>query len=259
MNSNKNIIKGCLRRNALIGMIALLWPVCALAQNRGTTDVVYLKNGSIIHGSLFPAKDSNHVALRTKDNDVWVFSRSEVMKTDREKTVFPLSKHGWYNTTTAGMFFGDDKGYQLQTIVGYRFYSRYYAGLGVALDDYTYRAVPVFADLRADMLLSKTTPFAYADIGIANPWLKSQTRIYGMKPDKKKSGLYFEAGIGQRLRTGKNNHSLQFSVGYTLEKLSFIFPQKGPGVTPDTGNEVMRMDTYRYTFNRLVIRVGFTL
>ena len=117
MNSRKNMTTGYFRRNAMIVMIVMLWPVCALAQVRGITDVVYLKNGSILHGSLFSAIDSNHIALRTENNDVWVFSRSEVMKTDREKTVFPVTKHGWYNTTNLGIFFGDDKGYQLETVV----------------------------------------------------------------------------------------------------------------------------------------------
>lgn len=258
MNSSKNTAIGCKWRNTLIGMIVLLWPVCALAQVRGTTDVVYLKNGSIVHGSLFPAKDSNHIALRTGNNDVWVFPRSEIMKTGREKTVLPITKQGWYNTTNVGLFFGDDKGYQLQTIVGYRFFSRYYAGLGVALDDYKFRAVPVFANLQVDILLKKVTPFVYADIGIANPWPLSNLLIYGRKPDKKNAGIYFSAGIGQRFHTGKNNHSFQLSLGYSLEKFRFIFPQKGMGA-PGNDTEVMRTDIYRYTFNRLVIQAGFTL
>lgn len=240
-------------------MILLLWPVCTPAQVRGTTDVVYLVNGSIIHGSLFPAKDSNHIALRTENNDVWVFSRSEVMKTDREKTVFPVGKHGWYNTTNLGMFFGDDKGYQLETIVGYRFYSRYYAGLGVALDDYSYRVIPVYVNLQADLRKRKTTPFAFANLGIANPWPRSTLLIYGRKPERKKAGLYFDAGLGQRLYIGKNDHSIQFSLGYSLANFRFIFHQNSQGANPDNGSELVRTDTYRYTFNRLVIKAGFTL
>src|SRR5690606_38347643 len=149
-------------------MILLLCPVCAFAQQK-PPDVVYLKNGSIIYGSLSPAKDSNYIALQTGNNDVWVIPRSEVVKSGRAKTVFLVQKNGWYNTTSAGLFFGDDKGYQIESVVGYHFLYRYYAGAGVALDDYSFRAVPVFTSLSADLLKRKTTPFVYVNTGIVHP------------------------------------------------------------------------------------------
>lgn len=255
MISRKSITVG-LRHKGVIGMILLLWPVCAFAQHK-QTDVVYLKNGSIIYGSLSPAKDSNHIALETEDNGVWVFPRSAVIKSGRGKTVFPQKKKGFYNTTSAGLFFGDNKGYEIESIIGYHFGYRYYAGGGAAIDDYTFRAIPVFASFCADLFLKKTTPFLYANTGFANPWPRSGTTIGNAKVDRKRAGLYLDAGVGQKLRVDFN-HSLQLSLGYSLEKIKLLTKQIN-GYDPFTQRDLYKTDTYEYSFNRLVLKAGFTL
>lgn len=244
------------RHKGVIAMILLLWPVCAFAQQK-PADVVYLKNGSMIYGSLSPAKDSNHLMLRTGDHDLWVFPRSEVLASGRAKTVFPVKKSGWYNSTSVGLFFGDDKGYQLETVIGYHFLYRYYAGVGAAIDDYAYRAVPVFASFKADLLLRKTTPFVYVNTGMAHAWPRSTTLVYGQKADKNEAGWYLDAGIGQKLWID-GSHSIHLSIGYSLERFDFVFKQKDWG-NPQPTIESFRTDVYRYRFNRLVLKLGFTL
>lgn len=255
MNPKKNTATGW-RHKGVIAMILFLWPVCAPAQEE-QTDVVYLKNGSIIYGSLVPARDSDHLALRAADSGVWIFARPEVMASGRAKTVFPAEKDGWYNSTSLGLFFGDDKGYQLETVAGYHFLYRYYVGAGAAIDDYTFRAVPVFASFKADLRLKKTTPFVYLNAGATYAWPRAGTAIYGQKAERKKAGPYLDAGIGQKLWIDPG-HSIHLSLGYSREKFDFIFKQRDFG-NPEPEIERVRTDTYRYTFNRLVLKVGFTL
>lgn len=253
-------------RNKVIAMILLLLPMCALAQKKGTEDVVHLKSHfglTEVHGTLIPEKDSNEIAIRSWDKNVWVFSRSDIDSISREKLIFLSEPNGWYNTTSAALYFGEDKGYQIQSVVGYRFHYRYYAGLGAAIDNYTIRTLPVFADFRTDFSLHKNTPFAYVDIGLANPWpKKDQYAGYyylGKSPDKKVPGCYLNIGIGQRLRSRQSHHSWEFSVGYSLETLKLVYFQKSVSPDPGAENIPTQTDTYQYTFNRLVLRVGVTL
>lgn len=249
----------------LIFLLLFVCPVYAFAQNTKKVTVIYLKKdtGLIeIHGQLIPAKDSGMISIRTAEGNVWVFPRSEIGEVRQEKTIFPLTAQGWYNTTTFGGYFGDENGYQIQSIAGYRFHYLFYTGIGVALDHYSIRSLPVFIDLRADLLKNKSTPFAYADIGITNPWPKRSQYEYAKEPDKKIPGWYLNVGIGQRIRSRKSNHSWQLSIGYSLEtmKLRYLRPVAGTGF-PQPGEEQpgYLTEDFKYNFNRFVIKAGFTL
>lgn len=254
--------KWCIR---LIFMVVFLWPVCVLAQSKKVTSVVFLKNElglTELHGSLIPLKDSNKIAIRTRDRNVWVISKANIKEISPEKRVYPLKKNSWYNTTTLGVYFGDEDGYQIQSTVGYRFHYRYYAGIGVALDQYTIRSLPVFIDLRADLFRKKTTPFAYADVGLTNPWPKKSQFELQKEPDKKIPGWYLNTGIGWRFRSRISDQSWEISIGYSLEtmKIRYLQPISNAGFPePDGQLPNVRVQTFKYTFNRFVIKAGFTL
>ncbi|MGH2645056.1 MAG: hypothetical protein ACRDE2_13970 [Chitinophagaceae bacterium] len=247
-------------------MILLLLPMCALAQKKGAEDVVYLKNHfgvTEVHGTLIPEKDSNEIAVRTWDKNVWVFSRSDIDSIGREKLIFPSERNGWYNATSVAMYFGEAKGYQIQSVVGYRFLYRYYVGLGAAIDNYTIRSLPVFVDFQANWFLTKTTPFTYIDAGLSNPWPgDNEINKYMGNLDKKIPGTYLNFGIGQRIYCLHNNHSWEFSVGYSLETMKLRYVQNYTSYDPANPTQQITnpyVQTIQYTFNRLVLRVGFTL
>src|SRR5262245_27408802 len=60
--------------------------------------------------------------------------------------------------------------FQLQTINGIQF-KTWSAGIGVGLDYYKYRSIPLFLDLRKYILNKPRTPFLYADGGIHFAWV----------------------------------------------------------------------------------------
>ncbi len=252
-------------RNKLIFLVICLWPASVPAQKKGTTSIVILKNDlglTEVQGTLISLKDSTKIAVRTRDSSVWVFDRAEVKKISAEKPAYPLTKNGWYNTTTFGGYFGDQSGYQLQSTIGYRFHYRYYAGLGVALDHYTIRSLPVFIDLKADLSPKKTTPFVYADVGISNPWPKRSQYKFQRAPDKKIPGWYLNTGIGQRFRSRKSNHSWEISIGYSLEtmKMRYLRSIGNQGIPePEGPTSNTQVEDFKYTFNRFVVKAGFTL
>src|SRR5215203_3590562 len=66
---------------------------------------------------------------------------------------------------------GSGEGLQLQTINGLS-YKTYSAGIGIGLDYYWARTIPLFIDLRKNIFSKKQTPFVYADLGLNMPWVK---------------------------------------------------------------------------------------
>lgn len=50
-------------------------------------DVVYLKNGSIIHGTIIEQVPNESIKIKTKDGNVFVYSTEEISKITREETI----------------------------------------------------------------------------------------------------------------------------------------------------------------------------
>src|SRR5215217_526732 len=70
---------------------------------------------------------------------------------------------------SVGWLKGDSRNMvQAQSINGIR-YKSFFCGIGVGLDNYYYKTIPVFADIRKNILSRKSTPFVYADLGISFP------------------------------------------------------------------------------------------
>jgi hypothetical protein len=110
---------------------------------------------------------------------------------------------------------GTGDGLQLQTINGVA-YKTYSAGLGIGLDYYWERTVPVFIDLRKNIFSAKQTPFVYADGGVSVPWIKENKEETWYKSNYS-TGSYFDVGIGYRLPINKKLFA-NISFGYTQKK-----------------------------------------
>jgi hypothetical protein len=138
----------------------------------------------------------------------------------------------------------------IQTINGFAL-NKWYAGVGVGLDFYMQRGVPLFADLRYHFSNKRKSFFIYTDAGVHVPWIKNKD---GRNIISQSAGLYTDAGIGFRLATKKGDAFL-FSTGYThkhvKEKQEGFSWQAWP---QPSGQTVMNYD---YRFNRVVLKVGF--
>lgn len=60
--------------------------------------------------------------------------------------------------------------FQLQSINGMQ-YKSWYAGIGLGLDFYRYRTIPLFLDIRKEFGSGSNKFFAYADGGVNFVWL----------------------------------------------------------------------------------------
>jgi hypothetical protein len=161
------------------------------------------------------------------------------------------TKLNFYSAVQAGILEGEEgSSFQLQSINGIK-YKTWATGIGVGLDYYHTRSIPLFLDIRKSIFNSSKSPFVYASGGYHFPWSTTKDK-FGYANLDSKAGIYYDAGIGYRLPVLKNN-SLFFSAGYSLKR----FSQEVSYYTYClTGNCPEYRQRFDYSFRRISIRTG---
>jgi hypothetical protein len=145
-----------------------------------------------------------------------------------------------------------DDGLQVQTINGF-YYKTFSAGLGIGLDYYWERTIPVFIDLRKDIFNKKQTPFVYADLGTNLPWVKTKEENWWYKSEYD-DGIYFDIGIGYKVPLNKT-WFVNMSFGYSQKKIKET--RKNKTVIDDFspyGN--YNTENFIYTLRRVSLKAG---
>ena len=147
----------------------------------------------------------------------------------------------------------------LQTVNGVA-YNNWFAGIGVGLDFYRYRSLPLFLDLRRSFELKKKNKlFVYADGGYNLPWVKEAEQpisIWGwpVKVEHKyKGGAYMDAGFGYAVQF-KGGNALLLSTGYSHK----YFSEKRTTIRMTGENtETKDIQKFTYSMHRLMIKMGW--
>ena len=148
--------------------------------------------------------------------------------------------------------------FQLQTINGAR-YKSWFAGVGLGLDFYRFRTIPLFLDIRKEFGSGTNKFFLYADGGISFSWLTDMEKT-GYWPDEQfHNGFYNDFGLGYKTSVGKKS-ALLISLGYSYKKVKetyssynayipiSLYTEPGPLTTKEQIN---------YSLNRLSIKLGW--
>jgi hypothetical protein len=139
----------------------------------------------------------------------WLCLGNSAVAQEKEKIKFS-------SINQAGILKGSsDQTYQLQTINGIK-YKTWFAGMGVGLEEYYLKTIPVFIDVRKNLFKHKPSPFLYADLGVSFPSEKEdkglwQTSVYS-------KGLYIDVGLGYNIPI-KGSLAFNFSAGLSYKKL----------------------------------------
>jgi len=147
-----------------------------------------------------------------------------------------------------------DDALQLQSINGLS-YKNFSAGLGIGLDYYWQRTVPIFIDMRKNIFSKKQTPFVYADLGVDCPWIKENKEITWYKSEYDQ-GIYYDLGIGYRVPINKKIFA-NMSFGYTQKNFretrtnEIIFFD----FSPYNRNNA---EQYSYTLRRFALKAGLS-
>ena len=141
----------------------------------------------------------------------------------------------------------------IQTINGISF-KNWFAGIGLGIDYYKNKTIPLFFDLRVP--IGKTNFFVFADPGYNFPFKN--------KPDEKVSfydtyqfsgGFYSELGIGYKMRVSGKNYLL-FTSGYSYKKLNNKVGVINPCLI---GPCPVDYSTYEYGYSRILLKAGVHL
>src|SRR6187402_608697 len=145
----------------------------------------------------------------------------------------------------------------LQSINGFQ-KGNLFAGVGIGLDYYLYRTVPLFADFRYELGKAKNKFFAYADGGVNFDWVEEEYNdgpIFIWDGSRNTSefhnGAYTDVGLGYMVGTKKGTGGLILSLGHSYKSLKKTVSYM------DWRTQETITDIYHYNFNRIVLKVGW--
>jgi hypothetical protein len=145
--------------------------------------------------------------------------------------------------------------FQIQTVNGAQ-YKSWFGGIGLGLDYYRYRTVPLFLDFRKEFGKSSNKLFLYADMGVSFCWLTDNQKMNYYQNDHFNNGIYGDFGAGYKIGLGRNDHDhLLLSLGYTFKKLNETYDAPEYFYPPSPGSP--SKDQINYNLNRLSIKIGW--
>ncbi|MCG8327788.1 MAG: hypothetical protein MI974_08900 [Chitinophagales bacterium] len=231
-------------KTIILTLMMSFMAIMAFGQDK--MDVVYLKDGRVVKGSIIKPLDADGVQIMTTESDVYTFSAEEVSRVGREKFQHDNLKNkvivhdgsGFTNITTLGLGFGvgsvgderssdnDETYFALHTVNGYHLNRSLSLGVGVGIEWFgDYELVPLYADIRFHPSLTEWAPFFYGNLGFGLGLLENNVDgglmagVGGGIQKSINSNLALVGSIGYRFQgntIGTENmdaHFLQFSVG----------------------------------------------
>jgi len=192
-------------------------------------DVVYLNNGTFLKGTISEIIPGKSLKIYFQGNDTLEIMMSEVKEVKKEvvpeKSIYENGTKSWGYTNITE--FGVGLGYSetlsrvdslaqkqfsliMTTMNGFSITPYIQLGLGTGVELWKGRGfIPIYFDLRANILRYTGTPFFYANVGYAPGWVKGETGI-GL------GGAMAGLGAGARFPTGKV--TMVVSIGYRFQQ-----------------------------------------
>ncbi|MEO6134831.1 MAG: hypothetical protein ABIP35_06740 [Ginsengibacter sp.] len=142
-------------------------------------------------------------------------------------------------------------GLVLETVNGIKF-SNWFAGIGIGMDDYRYKSIPLFLEGRMFFGEDKKG-FIYGDLGYNFTGKnKPGNEIFNYDSYHFSGGSYLALGVGFNLPLYKKS-TVQFSVGYSYKKMS---DKIGVHICPFVGPCNIDYSRYEFGFGRLILKAG---
>ena len=138
-----------------------------------------------------------------------------------------------------------------QTINGIKF-SNWFSGIGIGIDNYRYKTLPLFVDGRWYFGEDKKA-FFYGDLGYNFP-LKNKPgkEVYYYDTYNFNGGIYTDLGIGFQASLNKYS-SVIFALGHSFKKLQ---NKVGIKTACPVGMCPVDYSQYDYKFGRMILKAG---
>lgn len=233
----------------LLLLLTLLLSISTYVAAQNYTEVVYLKNGSVIKGVIIEQVPNVSLKIKTGDGSLIICQMNEVEKIIKEERYTrdyhtDIDNRKAARNTLKGYKGFVDFGYivdlsdydankvEISTSHGYQFNNYFYLGGGVAADFYTDAdliAVPIFVNFRANFINKKVTPFADIKTGysvgdVEGAYVSTGIGVRFSLKGKKAINLKLEYNYQQHNDHGDysyNNNYYSYDYDYDLEGLGF--------------------------------------
>lgn len=211
----------------LLFLLTLLLSISTYVAAQNYTEVVYLKNGSVIKGVIIEQVPNVSLKIKTSDGSLIICQMNDVEKITKEERYTRDYRKDVNNRKAARNTLKGYKGFvdvgyiadlsdynadkvEVSTSHGYQFNNYFYVGGGVAVDFYTDAdliAAPIFVDFRANFINKKITPFADIKTGYSVGDVE---------------GVYVATGIGVRFSL-KGKKALNLKLEYNYQQYDYYY------------------------------------
>jgi len=196
------------------------------------TDHVYLKTGSVIRGNILEIDPADHVKIQDLCGNIWYYQIAQVEKitsepymTDQTGNYQNLDfKKGFVNMTSLGFLAGSANNMQvapfsLVTVNGWRNSIGLFTGAGIGIEFLSTNYMPLFLDLRYDILGTDVVPYIMAKGGYSLP-LSSDHSEYDIEYEYS-GGPLVGAGMSLSIKT-RNHFAWDIGLIYRYQQASYV-------------------------------------
>lgn len=259
------ILQGFLITTLLIGFISIS---DSYAQETKQQDVVYLKNGSILHGQIVEIEANETITLFSNCGDKWVINQSEIEKIEKIdisdeqyffnksiKSTLDYKNKGFYTGLNIGFLFSGNidtpfPPLGLMILNGYEFENRFSLGAGLGLDLLNEAYMPLVADFKYNFTKGRINHYVYFQGGYTIALEKPDPYDYDYysyyhSDIKSKGGYIINPGIGLKLFLNEKN-AFSFGIGYKYININHSYKEQN-------GQLIDREIRY----NRIVLNFGY--
>ena len=237
-------------------LISTLLFFAATFLNGQDVDHVYLKTGSVIRGNIIEIDPADHVKIHDFCGNIWYYKIDQVEKISAEPYERPGIRNmtngfepGFVNMTSMGFLAGSSNNNQvapfsLLMVNGWRNSMGIFTGAGIGIEFLSTNYMPLFLDLRYDLMGKDVVPYVMAKGGYSLP-LSSDYSEYDIAYTYE-GGPLVAAGVGLKIRT-RNHFAWDIGLMYRYQQTSY------------TEKYDWNDQEYDYTdiYNRIEIRLGF--
>ena len=247
-------------KRSIISAIAILlfFNQHILAQD-SYDDVVYLKNGTVIHGMIFEQVPGKSITIESVNKFVYSFTYEEIEKIRKElkqstASSFSDADVGSPNytnlfqfgmlTTKAGVA---PTTFNLIRSGNVGEYSS--LGLGVGWDAYGGRSmIPLFVDARTSLIKGQASPFVFTDLGYSYGKLDGAYRWDA-------GGFVLNAGAGFVVHSS-TAVSFVMQVSYHLQRANVLEPGHAYDFGPFGYQVIQASNTIRVNYEFVMVTLG---
>ena len=217
-------------------------------------DVLYLKNGSIINGTLMEITD-NQYKIRTSDGSLFIFNSGDVDKYSKETPAYDgRKKDGFGFALEAGFLVGSQNSeypvpFSFNFLANFTSDKKNIFGIGSGVEYIGKTFTPFFFEYKHLLYDRIATPFIFLRGGGLLHLAKDEevsNLIYPQYNNKTDFKGGVSAAIGTGISWAKEDFETYLSFAYRYARTSYI-----------EKNYLQQDVTYENTYNRLEVKFGF--